>query len=109
MKRNTALKCIGWIATFGGVGFSGLYRTLKYEVWAAVAHHQYDFPIPTSAIKLNEFVTAHPDVRDVSSLITLGILSAFSLLMGAILVALFGEAKGDKPAAPKSNRQEGEG
>jgi len=109
MKRNTALRCIGWIATFGVVGFSGLYRTLKYEVWAGVAHHQYDFPLPTNARKLNEFVTAHPDVRDVSSLITLGILIVFSLLLGAILVALFGEAKRDKPAAPNSSRQEGQG
>lgn len=74
-----------------------------------MAHHQYNFPLPTSAVKLNEFVKLHPDVRDLSSAITLGILIAFSLLLGAILVALFGEPKGDKPAAPNTSRQEGEG
>ena len=100
MKRNTALKWIGWLGTLTVASLT-FYDWLKYHVWATVAHQQYDFPVPATADELRQFMQAHPDARVLSSLIVFGILAVFAILVGAILVGLFGEPKADKPVTPK--------
>ena len=96
MKRNTALRWIGWLTTFAVVSFTSVYQNVNYGVRATVAHYQYDFPLP---INVQEVMQAHPDVRYLGLLYTLGILALLAMLVGGILVALFGEAKADKSTA----------
>ncbi len=59
------------------------------------------FQLPATADELQQFMQTHPDARVLSSLIVFGILAVFAILVGAILVALFGEPKADKPVTPK--------
>lgn len=97
MKRNTALRLIAWLGIFGVTGFSSFGNELYYEILATVAHQKYGFPVPTSAAALKEFVQTQPDAKTLTLLIVLGILAVASMLIGAILVALLGDAKPAKP------------
>ena len=74
---------------------------LKYEVWAGVAYYQYDFPLPATASELQQFMQTHPDARIHCVVDYFRHLGWLAMLFGAILVALFGEPKADKPVTPK--------
>ena len=100
MKRNTALKWIGWLGTLTVASLT-FYDWLKHEVRAGVAYYEYDFTLPATELELRQFMQTHPDARVLSSLIVFGILAVFAILVGAIIVGLFGEPKADKPVTPK--------
>ncbi|WP_376742278.1 hypothetical protein [Ensifer canadensis] len=93
MKRNTALRWIGWLGTFAAVGLTPLYREIRIQALLAVAHLQYEFPLPTNLEKLGVFVKEHPEAKDLSSLIATIIVIGLAVLVAAILVSLFGEPK----------------
>ena len=97
MKRNTALKWIGWLGTFGLALFTPLYRELNIQALKAVATYQYEFPLPTNMQQLGEFAQAHRDARDIAVLIVLGVLVVLAVLIGEILVGLFGKPEANKP------------
>lgn len=99
MKRNKALKWIGWLVIIGLALFTPLHRELKIQALMAVAAYQYQFPLPTSMQKLGEFAQAHPDARDIATLIATGVMIVLAIIIGEILVGLFGEPKADKPTA----------
>ena len=97
MKRNTALKWTAWLTIFAVVVFSPLGQELYLHTLASVAHQKYAFPVPATEAELQQFVQTQPDAKLLTLLIVFGIMAAVSMLIAAILVALFGDAKPTKP------------
>ena len=89
MKRNTALRWIGWLGTFTVAFYSSLYQNLLYGVGITVAHFQYDFPL----LNVEDAIQANPDIRSLGVLYAFGILVLLAIIVGGILVGLFGEPK----------------
>ena len=92
MKRNTALRLTAWIGIFV-TSVTPFGSRMFYPVLAAVAHQKYGLDMSTTDGALLQFAQAQPDAQNIASLIFLAILIVLSILIGAILVTLFGEPK----------------
>ena len=99
MKRNTALKCLAWAGTFGVTYSTAIGPKLYYEALAGLARYKYDIPVPANSVVLDQLIQIQPDARPETLSICIGVLAVVSIFFGAILVALFGEPKADKPVA----------